>query len=108
MCIRDRRERIRSATGVAPDASPDEVVVALHAHVAAGPNRLVLAQLDDALAVTDRPNVPGTDRTERPENWSLPLPVRVDQLAGHRTVTAVADAMTAARARRRASVDPTG
>jgi 4-alpha-glucanotransferase len=94
------RERIGAATGIAQEASAVEAVVALHGHVAAGPNRLVLAQLDDALAVSDRPNVPGTDRRARPANWSLPLPVRVEELAEHPTVRAVADAMTAGRAQR--------
>jgi 4-alpha-glucanotransferase len=91
------RARIREATGLAPEASPGEVVAALHGHVANGPNRLVLAQIDDALTASDRPNVPGTDRVARPANWSLPLPVRVEELADHRTVRAVAEAMSAAR-----------
>lgn len=93
------RDRIRHATGLAEDASPHDAVVALHGHVAAGPNRLVLAQLDDAVAVSDRPNVPGTDRHARPANWSLPLPVRVEDLGDHPTVTAVAAAMTEGRSR---------
>jgi 4-alpha-glucanotransferase len=88
-----------TATGLSADAVPAEVVVALHGHVAGGPNRLVLAQLDDALAVEDRPNVPGTDRHARPANWSLPLPVRVEDLPDHPTVRAVAEAMSAARSR---------
>ncbi|MEX1162903.1 MAG: 4-alpha-glucanotransferase [Nitriliruptor sp.] len=94
------RARISGATGLPEDAPVADVVVALHAHVAAGPNRVVLAQLDDALGVTDRPNVPGTDRHARPANWSLPLPVRVEGLAAHPTAAAVAAAMTAARAAR--------
>jgi 4-alpha-glucanotransferase len=36
--------------------------------------------LEDALGAGDRPNVPGTT-SERP-NWSLPLPVPLDDLAG--------------------------
>jgi 4-alpha-glucanotransferase len=94
------RERIVEVTGLHPDASAAEAVVALHEHVAAGPNRLVLAQIDDALAVSDRPNVPGTDRTVRPSNWSLPLPVRVEDLGDDPTVRAVAAAMTRGRASR--------
>jgi 4-alpha-glucanotransferase len=92
------RSRIREATGIGADATADEATVALHGHLATAPNRLVLAQLDDAVATPDRPNVPGTDREDRPANWSLPLPVPADELADHPTVTAVARAMTAGRA----------
>jgi 4-alpha-glucanotransferase len=91
------RGRIRDATGLPVSATAAEAVVALHRHLAAGPNRLVLAQLDDALVAEDRPNVPGTDRHARPENWSLPLPATVEQLSDHPTATAVAAAMTEAR-----------
>jgi 4-alpha-glucanotransferase len=94
------RERIAAATGLPPSASAAEAVIALHEHVARGPNRLVLAQLDDALVVSDRPNVPGTDRHARPANWSLPLPATVEELGDHPTVQAVAAAMTRARAAR--------
>jgi 4-alpha-glucanotransferase len=100
------RARIREVTGLDEDATADEAVAALHEHVASAPNRLVLAQLDDALAFSDRPNVPGTDRRARPENWSLPLPVRVEDLGEHPTVRAVAAAMETGRAHRR--VPPAG
>jgi 4-alpha-glucanotransferase len=91
------RDRIASETGIATDASADEAIVALHRHLATAPDRLVLAQLDDAVATPDRPNVPGTDRVERPANWSQPLPVPGEDLADHPTVRAVAEAMTEAR-----------
>jgi 4-alpha-glucanotransferase len=97
------RDRIVADTGVAPDASAEDAVVALHRHVATAPDRLVLAQLDDAVATTERPNVPGTGRDERPANWSLPLPVAADELPDHPTVQAVARAMGEGRARRRAT-----
>lgn len=40
---------------------------------------LVAATLEDAVEAQDRPNVPGTI-DQRP-NWSLPLPVLLDDLA---------------------------
>ena len=40
---------------------------------------LVAATLEDAVEAHDRPNVPGTI-DQRP-NWSLPLPVPLDDLA---------------------------
>ncbi|GGI07962.1 4-alpha-glucanotransferase [Egicoccus halophilus] len=91
------RERIVEATGVPADASAAEAVVALHRHLASAPNQLVLAQLDDAVAAPHRPNVPGTDRTARPENWALPLPVRLEDLPEHPTVQAVNTAMSHGR-----------
>ncbi|MFA9430047.1 4-alpha-glucanotransferase [Egicoccus sp. AB-alg2] len=99
------RTRIVAATGLDPDASAAEAIVALHRHLASAPNQLVLAQLDDAVGTPHRPNVPGTDRSVRAENWSLPLPVRIEDLPGHPTVTALATAMSHGRASR---VTPTG
>jgi 4-alpha-glucanotransferase len=92
------RQRIVDATGVEEEADAADAVVALHGHLATAPNQLVLAQLDDAVATAVRPNVPGTDRTERPANWSQPLPVLADDLPDHPTVQAVARAMREGRA----------
>jgi 4-alpha-glucanotransferase len=55
------------------------VVVALYRFLASTPAMLVAATLEDAVEAPDRPNVPGTT-SERP-NWSLPLPVPLDDLA---------------------------
>jgi 4-alpha-glucanotransferase len=57
-----------------------ELVAALHRFLAGTPAMLVAATLEDAVAARDRPNVPGTT-VERP-NWSLPLPVLLDDLPG--------------------------
>jgi 4-alpha-glucanotransferase len=46
--------------------------------LAAAPSRVILATLDDALAVVERPNMPGTT-TEWP-NWSLALPIPLERL----------------------------
>ena len=48
-----------------------------------------MSALDDALGELRRPNMPGT--TDRP-NWSLPLPLLVDDLPGHPLLQAVAGA----------------
>ena len=50
-----------------------DVIVAVHRRLAAAPSALVAATLEDALALRQRPNLPGTI-DERP-NWSLTLPV---------------------------------
>ena len=59
--------------------SVEAIVAALYGFLARTPAMLVAATLEDALEAPDRPNVPGTI-DQRP-NWSLPLPVLVDDLA---------------------------
>jgi 4-alpha-glucanotransferase len=71
-----------------PDGAPvDEAVEQAHRRLAEAPCRLLSATLDDALGEARRPNMPGT--TDRP-NWSLPLPVPVEDLPGHPLVQTVA------------------
>ena len=41
---------------------------------------LVVATLEDALAVAERPNIPNTTSGQRP-NWSRALPVPLDDFA---------------------------
>ena len=50
------------------------------------------ATLDDAVAERRRPNMPGT--TDRP-NWSLPLPVLVEDLPAHPLLQEVAATLAA-------------
>jgi len=55
-----------------------DVIETAHARLAEAPSLLVTATLDDATAVRERPNVPGTS-LERP-NWSLALPLTLEAL----------------------------
>jgi 4-alpha-glucanotransferase len=57
----------------------EALVAALYGFLARTPAMLVAATLEDALEAPDRPNVPGT--TDQRPNWSLPLPVPLDDLA---------------------------
>jgi 4-alpha-glucanotransferase len=72
------RKRLASTIAPGSEDSIDDVVAAAHEALAAAPSLLVTATLDDALGVTERPNVPGTTR-ERP-NWSLALPEPLERL----------------------------
>jgi 4-alpha-glucanotransferase len=54
--------------------------------------RLVAATLDDALAVEERPNLPGTTH-ERP-NWQIGLPVLLDAMLEHPGVQATAEILS--------------
>jgi len=61
------------------ERSVPAIVAALYGFLARTPCMLVAATLEDAVEAHDRPNVPGTI-DQRP-NWSLPLPVLLDDLA---------------------------
>ena len=58
-----------------------------HELLARAPSTLLSATLDDAVGERRRPNMPGT--TDR-SNWSLPLPVLVEDLAEHPLLQTVA------------------
>jgi 4-alpha-glucanotransferase len=75
---RELRERIQKLAGVAPDAPVEEVIVRTYARLAEAPSAVLTATLDDALAVSERPNMPGTV-TEWP-NWSIALPLPLEDL----------------------------
>ncbi|MBX3285751.1 MAG: 4-alpha-glucanotransferase, partial [Actinobacteria bacterium] len=66
------RADLADAGDLTAGSSTVEAVRAAHGLLARAPSLLVAATLDDALAVAERPNVPGADG-DRP-NWSLALP----------------------------------
>jgi 4-alpha-glucanotransferase len=71
-----------------PDGAPvDDAVEQAYRRLAEAPSQLLSATLDDAVGEVRRPNMPGT--TDRP-NWSLPLPVPVEDLPGHPLLQTVA------------------
>jgi 4-alpha-glucanotransferase len=72
---------------LADDAPVEKAVEEAHRRLAEAPSLLLSATLDDAVGEPRRPNMPGT--TDRP-NWSLPLPVAVEDLPGHPLVQTVA------------------
>ena len=72
------RERFRKATKLRDDAPPADAVKKGHSLLARASSAVVVATIEDALEVRRRPNQPGT-MDERP-NWSMPLPVPIDEL----------------------------
>ncbi|MGH2446618.1 MAG: 4-alpha-glucanotransferase [Candidatus Limnocylindria bacterium] len=86
------RARLLGAAGLGADATLDELVVGLHRSLAASPAMLVAATLEDALRVEERPNLPGTVAPQR-ANWSLALPVGVDELAADPRVAALVEVL---------------
>ena len=73
-------ERLVEQAGVSPDAPVGEVVEAAHRLLSGAAARVVVGQLEDVAGLERRENVPGTTMRQRPENWSMPLPARLDDL----------------------------
>ena len=86
------RSRLLEAAGAGPDAPLDRVIVRLHRALAASPSALVAATLEDALAVEERTNVPGTVAPQR-DNWNLALPMPLEELFSDDRVRALAKAL---------------
>jgi 4-alpha-glucanotransferase len=78
--MKQLRDKIAQLDGLAEDATVDEAIVKTHAALSKAPSRVLLATLDDALGVPERPNMPGTV-TEWP-NWSLALPRTLEEIEG--------------------------
>jgi 4-alpha-glucanotransferase len=85
-------DKVRSGVADA-DASAEDAVHAAHRLLGRAPSTLLAATLDDAVAEEQRPNMPGV--VDRP-NWSLALPVAVEDLPDHPTVSAVAQILGSA------------
>jgi 4-alpha-glucanotransferase len=71
-------------------APPEDAVLLAYRTLAQAPSLLLSATLEDAVAEERRPNLPAV--TDRP-NWSIPLPVRVDDLPGHRLAAELAETL---------------
>jgi len=91
------RTQLRELTGLADDAPPDAVALAVHRRLAQAPSVLIAATLDDALGVAERPNLPGTTGERRP-NWSFALPETLERIESDPRVRAVGDALGGRRA----------
>jgi 4-alpha-glucanotransferase len=84
-------DKLADWSGSPPDAEPAEVVVNTYRLLAQAPSMILTATLDDAAVVEERPNVPGTVE-ERP-NWSIALPVPLEDLEQSPTAAAIAEAL---------------
>jgi 4-alpha-glucanotransferase len=84
---RGRASLLDRLPGLSAGASPEDAVAHAYRLLARAPSTLLSATLDDAVGEPRRPNMPGAD--DRP-NWSLPLPVPVEELADHPLLRQVA------------------
>jgi 4-alpha-glucanotransferase len=76
--MRALRDKLAREAAIPDDASAEDAVENTYRTLATAPSRVILATLDDALAVVERPNMPGT--TTAWPNWSLALPLPLEEL----------------------------
>jgi 4-alpha-glucanotransferase len=88
------RAKVKERLRLEDDTPVGEVIPAVYRSLSEAPSRIVIAVLEDAVEVKRRPNLPGT--VDRP-NWSLPLPVPIEDLENHPIARSVADALSARR-----------
>jgi len=73
------RDRLAQLAGLPPDAPVEAAVLGAHAALGRAPSALLLATLEDALAVQRRPNLPGTTADRWP-SWRIPLPRSLEDI----------------------------
>jgi len=91
----EMRARLRATVGLADDAPVAEVIERVHARLGEAPSRIVTATLDDALAVVERPNMPGT--VDEWPNGSLALPEPLEAIEQAELPRAIARALPPGR-----------
>jgi 4-alpha-glucanotransferase len=89
--FRQIRERLQRMTGAADSAPVEDVIERTYRLLGEAPSMVVTATLDDAAAVEERPNLPGTT-TEWP-NWSIALPMPLEELEQRPLPRAIARAL---------------
>lgn len=88
------RGRLADPAGL-DDATPvPDAVEAAYRVLATAPAAMLTATVDDAIAATERPNIPGADG--RRANWSIALPVPLDDIRSSALPHAIADTLNEA------------
>jgi 4-alpha-glucanotransferase len=77
--------------------SDHDIVMAMHAALAASPARLIAASFYDVLAEPRQPNMPGT--TDQYPNWRMPLPASFEEIRVDARIRQVARLLAAGRPR---------
>jgi 4-alpha-glucanotransferase len=88
----EMRHRLRVTAGLPDDAPLAEMIERVYAGLGQAPSRIVTATLDDALAVPERPNMPGT--VDEWPNWSLALPEPLEAIEQAELPRAIARALS--------------
>jgi 4-alpha-glucanotransferase len=85
------RASIQQSAGVMESADVPTLIEHVYANLASAPSRVVLANLEDALQVTERPNMPGT--TDQWPNWRIPLPELLEDLLANPLLVRIAESL---------------
>lgn len=92
------RARLCAMAGLPEGAETGEVILRTHRLLAEAPSVVLTATLEDALAVEERPNLPGTTAAERP-NWAIALPRPLEALETEPLARAIGKTLDRRRAR---------
>lgn len=103
LAMRRLHAKIRALVdaGVGTRTTPATVIERTYAALARAPSRIRLVTLDDALAVEERPNLPGA-RPDWP-NWAMALPGSIEELPRSALARRLARLLSARRAPARSS-----
>jgi 4-alpha-glucanotransferase len=88
--VETMRARLAGYIGVPDDTPVDDVVLASYALLSEAPSAVVTATLEDAVGVVSRPNMPATTLET---NWSVPLPVTLEELMVDPRAEAIAETL---------------
>jgi len=91
------RRRLAERTGSDDNRPLAEVIEATYSALGEAPCALIVAVLDDAAVVEERPNMPGT--IDEWPNWRLALPLPLEQVEQGELAGAIARSLSAAMAR---------
>ncbi|HEY6084994.1 MAG TPA: 4-alpha-glucanotransferase, partial [Nitrospira sp.] len=75
---RERKGMVARLTKLTEQADVEQVIERAYARLSEAPSAIVMASLEDACAVSARPNIPGAGAPY--PNWSLTLPMSLDEL----------------------------
>lgn len=89
----DMKEKLLSAAEVPEEAAVEEAIVQTHEKLIEAPSVLVVATLDDALGVAERPNMPSASSDKR-ANWSIALPKTLEEMEQDARVRQLAEVMS--------------
>ena len=86
------RERMSAVLGLSAETSIEEVIEKAYQLLGQASSSIVVATLEDAIAVEERPNMPGT--IDEWPNWRLALPMLLEELQSAPLPQAIAKALS--------------